>query len=104
MLGAVGPKIGSMHGLGPQGYGARTIVSNSLTPVPVGGELLPPSDGSRQSLWPAKLSWFTRLIQSQTVVTPRIWHVPLAHVWQPSGGPPSACAAQVSAAATFGWQ
>ncbi len=67
----------------------------------------PFSDGSRQSLWPAKPAAFTALSQSQTVViAPKLYgstlHVPLEQTLHPIV-PPVECATQVAAAAAFGW-
>jgi hypothetical protein len=81
------------------------IVSNSFTPeeqqLTAPQALQPPSEGSRQSPCPAKSATFTWLIQSHTVVIPFTTHDPLMQVLHPSV-PPSACAAQVAAAAAFG--
>ena len=93
-----------MHGDVPQGNGARRIDSSSFPPVE--GELLPPSEGNRQSLCPAKLAVFTWFTQSHTVVLApppngSTLQVPLPHTLQPCV-PPSDPATQVAAAAAFG--
>src|SRR5262245_7987503 len=97
-----------MQGLVPHGYGASRIVSSSLEPV--AGELWPPSDGSRQSLCPAKFATFSRRTHSHTVVIAPVpigstlhVHVCPPHVPHPTV-PPSACAKQAAAAARVGWQ
>src|SRR5262249_49602313 len=101
-----------MHGLVAHWYGPSRIVSSSCgvqgqLKLPLKQELQPPSDGSRQSLCPAKFAAFTSLSQSHTVVIapspPQLTlHVPLAHVLH-ACVPPSERAAQVAAAAAFGW-
>src|SRR5262245_54850757 len=102
-----------MHGLLiSHGCGANRRLSSSCgsqahKPGCAQQELQPASDGSRQSLCPAKFSALTWLSQSQTVVIVTPWlntstlHVPLAHVLHPTVPP---FAAQVAAAAAFGWQ
>src|SRR5262249_24981746 len=99
---SVGPKMASMQG-GASQRGWRIVSSSSAL---VGGTLRPPSDGSRQSPCPANLAAFAWLTQSHTVVmAPAPFgstsHVPLVHVLHPAAAP-SACAAQVAAAAAFG--
>src|SRR5690242_12711115 len=97
----VGPKLGSMQGL--HCWASIRIVSSSCIPheaqlsTPLKQVLQADSDGSRQSLWPAKFSRFTRLIQSQTVVIASVLssHVPLAHTVHPNV-PPEDCAKQVA--------
>src|SRR5690242_1598830 len=99
---AVGPNIGSMQGLTLHaGYGARRIDSSSRGSH-VAHVLRPPSNGSLQSLCPAKLATFSWLIQSQIVVpvlARGVMHTSTAHVPQPI--PPS-CPAHVVAAVNVG--
>ena len=86
----------------PQGGGLSRIVSSSRG-LHVGQVLRPASDGSRQSLCPAKFAALSWLTQSHTVViAPKpagsTSHVPL-HVLHPTVPPWDA---QVAAAAAFG--
>src|SRR5262245_44506388 len=97
-----GNGAGSQGGSPPPTQGSRSV-SNSRGGVRHGPHIsCPPSEGSLQSLCPAKFVAFTWLIQSHTVVEPLTTQsASTAQVLH--GVPLASCAAHVAAAAAFGW-